>query len=63
MADGRQRDAWVRQSHVMAVLAQVNGVKKSPDDFNPYSQKGIVKIKGSEMVATLKSVFVDPHHG
>jgi len=45
MADGRQRDAWNRTSHVLWILAEINRdpAKRArpfePQTFNPYADE------------------------
>ena len=69
MAEGRSRQVWDHTSAVLAMIANVNRVKKtsrkfSPLDFDPYGAEKKREAKqhpvvGNVGIGILKTVFVD----
>jgi hypothetical protein len=67
-AEGRQKAAWERTSHLLALLHNVNCTKdenlRTPADFNPFRAEEPAPPEPPEPeftvpVSILKSVFVD----
>ncbi len=69
MAEGRSRETWGHTSAVLAMIANVNRVKKtsrkfSPLDFDPYRAEKKREAKRQPVIETdgigiLKTVFID----
>ncbi len=69
MAEGRSRETWEHTSAILAMLANVNRLKKTsrkftPLDFDPYAREKKRDAQTSPVVGTvgveiLKTVFVD----
>ncbi len=71
MAEGKSREAWDHTSAVLAMIANVNRMKKtsrkfSPLDFDPYRAEKKRDARKQPVVNTvgvgiLKTVFIDGH--
>jgi hypothetical protein len=69
MSEGRSREAWEHTSAVLAMIANVNRMKKtsrkfSPLDFDPYRAEKVrdaqrQPVVGAVGIGILKTVFVD----
>jgi len=65
MAEGRGREAWTRESILLALLANAHRDPKRtqafrPSDFNPYELgKGQTAALKTKDLSILKTVFVD----
>lgn len=65
MAEGRGREAWTRESILLALLANAHRDPKRtqafrPSDFNPYElSKGQTQAPKTNDLSILKTVFVN----